>query len=77
MQQNIHYALRDYVLKKSSLGFNTFDGDWKPSMSFLFGGLEDAKIEIKEKLRNNESIYKLVLELIDIRQKKSLIVHYI
>lgn len=48
------------------------DGDYKPSMSFLVGGLEDAKTEIKEKLKKNESSYKPILDIIDAKTKRRL-----
>lgn len=41
------------------------DGDYKHSMGFLVGMLEDAKKEIKERLKNNESANKPILDIID------------
>lgn len=48
------------------------DGDRKPSMGFMIGRLEDAKMEVKEKLKNNESPDKHFLEIIDAKAKERL-----
>ncbi|CAN6704662.1 unnamed protein product [Malus baccata var. baccata] len=41
------------------------DGDKKPSMGFLHGELQKAKMEIKETFKNNEANYQPILQIID------------
>ncbi|XP_077233649.1 uncharacterized protein LOC143875954 [Tasmannia lanceolata] len=48
------------------------DGDWKPSMGFLVGELEDAKKEVMGAFKNNENTYKPILEIIDAKAKDRL-----
>lgn len=48
------------------------DGDKRPSMGLLVGGLEDAKKEIKERLKNNVNDYKPISDIIKAKAKKRL-----
>ncbi|KAL5799447.1 hypothetical protein ACOSQ3_032529 [Xanthoceras sorbifolium] len=48
------------------------DGDVKPSMGFLYGELKNAKEEIKVVLRNNVSVYRPILDIIDSKAKDRL-----
>lgn len=41
------------------------DGDWKPSMGFVYGELKKAKEDIKEAYKQNEGNYRLILQIID------------
>lgn len=46
-------------------------------MGFFIGGLEDATMEIKEKLKNNERTYKPILETPVQSKIEGLILYYI
>ncbi|KAI8522344.1 hypothetical protein RHMOL_RhmolUnG0001900 [Rhododendron molle] len=41
------------------------DGDWKPSMGFVYGELKKAKEDIKEAYKQNEANYRPILKVID------------
>ncbi|KAK3218771.1 hypothetical protein Dsin_012741 [Dipteronia sinensis] len=45
------------------------DGDRKPSMGFLYGELKKAKEEIREGLKNVESNYRPIFDIIDEKSK--------
>ncbi|CAN6579051.1 unnamed protein product [Malus baccata var. baccata] len=48
------------------------DGDKKPSMGFLYGELQKAKMEIKETFKNNEANYQPILQIIDEKARERL-----
>ncbi|KAH7666003.1 Ribonuclease H-like protein [Dioscorea alata] len=48
------------------------DGDKKPSMGFLYGELLHAKEEIKGALKNQETLYREVLEIIETKARDRL-----
>ncbi|CAN6566518.1 unnamed protein product [Malus baccata var. baccata] len=48
------------------------DGDKKPSMGFLYGELQKAKMGIKETFKNNEANYQPILQIIDEKARERL-----
>ncbi|XP_050157550.1 uncharacterized protein LOC126631471 [Malus sylvestris] len=48
------------------------DGDKKPSMGFLYGELQKAKMEIKGTFKNNEANYQPILQIIDEKARERL-----
>ncbi|GAB2279862.1 hypothetical protein Dimus_039388 [Dionaea muscipula] len=48
------------------------DRDWKPSMAFVYGELKQAKEDIKEAFKQNETNYRPILNIIDAKAKDRL-----
>ncbi|CAN6720326.1 unnamed protein product [Malus baccata var. baccata] len=70
-------TLQSLMDKKKDLKvFRIVDGDKKPSMGFLYGELQKAKMKIKETFKNNEANYQPILQIIDEKLVSGLIVHF-
>ena len=63
----VNYCLRVFAPLVRVL--RLVDGDRKPSMGFLYGELKRAKEEIREALKNIESNYRPIFEIIDVKSK--------
>ena len=63
----VNYCLRVFAPLVRVL--RLVDGDRKPSMGFLYGELKRAKEEIREALKNVESNYRPIFEIIDVKSK--------
>ena len=48
------------------------DGDWRPSMSFVYGELKDAKKEFIKLCKDTKEIYEPIIQIIDSRAKDRL-----
>ncbi|WOH02039.1 hypothetical protein DCAR_0521427 [Daucus carota subsp. sativus] len=48
------------------------DGDWRPSMGFVYGELKDAKKEIIKLCKDTKEIYEPIIQIIDSRAKDRL-----
>ncbi|XP_074352805.1 uncharacterized protein LOC141691938 [Apium graveolens] len=48
------------------------DGDWRPSMGFVYGELKDAKKEIIKLYKDTKEIYEPIIQIIDSRAKDRL-----
>jgi hypothetical protein len=60
---------REDVFKPLVKVLRLVDGDVKPSMGFLFGGLTKAKREVKQCYGNMEDHYKNVMVIVDKKTK--------
>lgn len=45
------------------------DGDWRPSMAFVYGEIKEAKNEIIKVCKNSKETYEPILEIIDSKMK--------
>ncbi|WOH14251.1 hypothetical protein DCAR_0933768 [Daucus carota subsp. sativus] len=48
------------------------DGDWRPSMGFVYGELKDVKKEIIKLCKDTKEIYEPIIQIIDSRAKDRL-----